>query len=343
MVMKVTTAAEEIAELTKDPDPEEGAEPEKKDAPKEAKAKSEEDKSEKAGEKGDGEDASDFAKRLRLTPEQHRAVTELIKREVGKKHRQAREAEEFAAERLEDIRIAEERAEKAERERDAALQAATPKKETPAKPERASFKTQEEFDEAMSDWKADRKVEEREAQRIKDTEKAHAEEVLTLARERVALALELVPDYEKVTSEATENVPTSVAAYMQESPLIAELGYHFAQHPEDCKTLNNLPQRTYSDLLRMGIALGKIESKIRPFADKAKANGASTERDDGDEPSEDTDDSPSEPREAAPVIEPLAVVSSSQVRRPAGKMNYQQGRAAWEQKHGRDLSRRVRH
>ncbi len=330
MVMHVVNSAGEIAQYLKDKNPE----PEVKEEPKEAQAEAKEP--EKA------EEEHDFAKELGLTPDQHKRMTEIIKKEVGKKHRQAKEAEEFAAAQYNEKRLAEERAERAERERDEARKAAEPAKKEAEEPKREAFADDKAYQDALIDWRVDQRIKLREQEDAKERQKAKEAQIMADASERIAKARELVPDFDEVVSAADDIIPSHIAAYMQESEMFAELGYHFAQHPEDLKKLADMPARTYSDLLKVGVALDKIQSNIQPFASaKADTNGAKPKSNGVAET--ETGTVPSQPRAAAPVIQPLSVGSGSQVEKPASRMNYAETRAAWERDHRKDLSRRSRH
>jgi hypothetical protein len=103
-----------------------------------------------------------------------------------------------------------------------------------------------------------------------------------------------------------------------------------------------MPARTYSDLLKVGVALDKIESNIQPFS-KEKAQNGATPSTNGSKPSSDTGTVPSQPRAAAPVIQPLNVGSSSQVEKDPRRMSYAETRAKFEKEKGINLSRRSRH
>ena len=309
---------------------------EKKPEPKEAKEAKEPDPKETQDD-----DEPEFAKRLGLTDEQHKGVTEAFKAAIAKKHRQAKDAEDFAANLYRESRLAEERAQRAEQERDEAKKAAQPAVKEAEEPKRDAFPDDKSYQDALIDWRVDQRLKAREAEEAKTRQKERESQIMEAARERVARAIELVPDFEEVTSEANDIIPSHIAAYMQESELFPELGYHFAKHPEDLKALSAMPARTYSDLLKVGVALDKIESKIQPFSkEKETPSKASTN---GHAPSQDTGTVPSQPRSSAPVIQPLSVASASQVDKPEASMTYAEARAKFEKAKGVNLSRRSRH
>lgn len=320
---------------------------------KKAEAKSEaksekpvEKPSEKPQDKQGDDETPEWVKRLGITPDQHKGITEVIQKAVNKKHGQAKEAEEFAETVYNERVLAERRAETLERELNRLkAQQPQPKADPEAdKPKRENFQTDEAFRDAMDDWRVDQKFKEREAKAAKEREDARQQEILEAATARVAKAREVVADYDEVVGEVDTPVPNHIAAYMQESELFAELGYHFAKHPEDLKRLAGMPARTYADLARVGVAIGKIESTLKPFSAEAEKviDGIKPSPTNGATPS-DTGSAPSPARAAAPVIQPLNSGSDSQVDKPVGKMTYAEAKADWEKKHGRNLKLRQRH
>jgi hypothetical protein len=337
MVMQTENSAQEVERYIKENAPE--AKPEQKK--EEAKAEKTEAKPEKTEE---GDEIPEWVTRLGITPQQHEGITEVIKRAINRKHAQAREAEEFAAAQYNEKRLAEERAERAERERDEARKAAQPPKKEAEEPKREAFESDEAYRNALIDWRVDQKLKDREAEETKQREKERQDRIMSEASARIAKARELVPDFDEVVAGADDIIPSHIAAYMQESEMFAELGYHFAQHPEELRKLAELPSRTYSDLLRVGVALDKIQSKIQPFSsEKAYTNGTKPSSSNGASAESDTGTVPSQPRAAAPVIQPLNGSSASQVDKPASRMNYDETKADWQKRNGRDLSRRSRH
>lgn len=304
---------------------------------------------EKPPEKPEDE-TPEWVKRLGISADQHKGITEVIQKAIGKKHGQAKEAEEFAEQVYNEKVLAERRAEALEREINRLKAQQPPPKVDPEadKPKRENFETEEKFRDAMDDWRVEQKFRAREEEARKQREAERQQAILEAASARVAKAREVVEDYDEVVGAVDTEVPSHIAAYMQESEMFAELGYHFAKHPEDLKRLSGMPARTYADLARVGVAIGKIESTLKPFGPAADAgakatNGAQPSSADGAKPSPETGSAPSPARAAAPVIQPLNVGSDSQVEKPVGKMTYNEAKADWEKKHGRKLSLRQRH
>ena len=292
------------------------------------------------------DESPEWVSRLKISKDQHDGVTEVIKRAINKKHAQAKDAEEFAAEQYNEKMLAERRAESLERELAQFKNVPAEKApETVQKPTRALFTDDEAYIEALADWKTEQKFFEREQKAIKEREEATQRVIVTAAHARIAAARLLVSDFDEVVGGADINVPAHIASYMQESDLFAELGYHFAKHADELQKLSDMPVTNPVQAARLGVALSKIESNIKPFASKAKSNPAPTsdDDDDGDLPSN-TGTIPSlKPRAAAPVIQVLNSSCDSQVEKRDSNMSYDEAKAKWANKNRRNFEVRKRH
>jgi len=309
----------------------------KVEAKPEAEAKSQDDDVE-------GEDG--------LTPRQKREWTEAMRRTIAKKHRQQKEAEESAAAEYNRGKLAEERAAKLEAELARIREESKPKEVQESKaPERANFASDQEYQDALIDYKVDQKLKKQEAEARQRAEDAAQAEMQSHAKARIERAIELVPDFKEVTESIDREVPPHVATYMQSSELFAELGYHFAKHPEALDKLAEFTEgltpgtpRYWTGVTKSLVEVGKIESKLSPFAPKAKADPepekAST---DGDKPSPETGSSPSKPRVTAPIIRPLSTGSAPQVEKSPEDMSVADHLKVVQRKAGTALLARKRH
>jgi hypothetical protein len=277
-----------------------------------------------------------------LTEKQKAEFTENMKKTIGKKHRLQKEAEELAEEQYNTRILAEKRAEKAEREAERLREQVNPPKveEAPKEPDRANFKTDKEYTDAMIDYRVDQKLRAAaEAQHQRAVEDRQRE-IAAQAGARISEAAKLVPDFNEVVGAVDTVVPPAVAGYMQESDMFAELGYHFAKNPE---VLENLAKLSPA---RQLVAIGKIESTLKPFseksgkvedksnADKASQNGKAVA-----DPSTNAKASKARPE----PIQPLDTGSVSQVQKPVTEMSFQEYKAAWQEKHKVKLGLRKRH
>jgi len=280
-----------------------------------------------------------------LTPRQKRELSATMLKAIGKKHREMKEAEEFAQDQYNNRRLAEQKAE-AEEQKRVALEAELAKLRQPVKeeakePRREDFATEDAYRDAVIDFKVDQKLRKTQAEEAAKAAQEEQARVVQVAEERLKAAAELVPDFEEVRSQDIR-VPGYIAAYMQRSPLFAELGYHFAKHPDVVEGLRKL---TPAEAL---VEVGVIKSTLRPFSETHKATGKAN----GEEPSSKpngatapstTGDSPSKPRGIAPVITPLSSGSASQVEKAPEQMSTREMIQAWQKKEGRNLGLRKRH
>lgn len=275
-----------------------------------------------------------------LTAEEKQGLTAKMLKAIGKKHRGLKESEEFAAAQYNERRLAEQRAEVLERELNrlkAQNQPAAKVEDT--KPDRQNFKTDDEYQTALIDYRVEQKIRDRDTQQAQQREQERIQQVTAEAGARLAKARELVDDFTETVAGADIEVPAHIGAYMQESEMIAELGYHFAKHPE---TLERLQKMTPHKAL---VEIGKIESTLKPFgpADNAKPEKVAEKKDapvatakTASEPSQ------SKPRAAAPIT-PLNTGSDSQVEKSPRDRTYAEERAAFQRDKGVNLLKRQRH
>lgn len=287
-----------------------------------------------------------------LTPRQKREFTQSMLKTIAKKHRAQREAEEFATTEYNQRRLAEQRADEKERELAALKEQLKPAKvEEDKPPKREDFETDEAFEDARVDYRVDQKLKVQQAEQTSQREAERLEQIKAQAGARIDKARELVPDYDEVTGSIDTPVPPFVGIYMQESEMFAELGYHFAQHPDILEKLTkftaNLREGTaeYSKAgARQLVELGKIESTLEPFASRAKVeDGDKPSHTNGDKPSTETGSAPSKPRNVAPIIRPLTGGSAAQVAKDEADMKSSEVITSWQKKHGVNLTARKRH
>jgi hypothetical protein len=284
-----------------------------------------------------------------LTPHQRRELTAKMQIAIGKKHRQAREAEEFATEQYNTRRLAEERNQALERENRELKAAAQPKVEELKEPQRANFQTQEAYDDAVISWKVDKRYAEKQEAERKAAEEKQEADIMEAGEARIARAYEIVPDYQEVIQDVSTKVPPAISEYMKQSELFAEIGYYFAKNPGELERLGKLTAgldlRTkayHRAAWRQLVEIGKIESKLSPFAPAKVLNGQETESTNGITPSPETGQTPS-PRASAPVIRPLSQVGVAQVEKSESDMDAKEALRAWAKKKHVNLTRRSRH
>lgn len=284
-----------------------------------------------------------------LTIRQKRELSAKMLKAIGKKHRQVKEAEEFAAAQYSEKRLAEQRAQLLEQELAGLKAKAAPEPAPDAgKPQRDKFANDEAFWEAMTDWRVDQKLVKKALEDAAAAAAARQAEILQTASGRIARALELVPDYREVTESVDAIVPPAVAGYMQKSEMFAELGYHLAKNPDLLAKLAKLPPDEQL------VTIGKIESTLAPFEPVSRETTGS-KANDGAKPSKSTngqvkaapsDDetgiAPSRARGTAPVIKPLNG-SGAAVEVDPRDMNIRETINDWSKRNQVNLGLRKRH
>lgn len=316
----------------------------------------------KKSEDATEEDADDIEGEDGLTARQKREFTASMLKTLSRKHRAQKTAEDFATQQYNERQLAIQRAEQFERELTRLkneLQNAKPAPQETGQPKRENFETEQAYQDALIDYRVDQKFKAKQAEDAKLAQQAREAEILATAKARIDRAIELQPDFKEVTGSVDLEVPTHIAGYMQESELFGEIAYHFAKHPAELDRLAKLtPARSL-------VELGKIESKLTPFAERAaaepsaKSNGqkpmpSETGSDESDAaatqkatgPSTETVSGkpagPSRPRPPAPIT-PLSVGSAAQVEKDFREMDGKEALAHYQKKHGVNLNRRQRH
>lgn len=262
------------------------AKAEAKEAKTETKAEAKtETKVEKTDEADDADDVEDEDG---TTARQKRELSAKMLKAIGKKHRQVREAEEFAAHQYREKQEAERRATELQ-EQLQRLNRQPVKDEV--EPKREDFPTEGDYIDAKIKWGVDQGIKQREAERAVQARTASV-------KAQYERAAELVPDFEAVVGKQMK-YPGNVVAYMRESDMFAELGYHFGNNPKDLERLVSLTP------VRQLVELGKIEAKLRPFGSSESSPKAEDGKAQAKPSAVDTGFSPSKARSDAPVIKPL--------------------------------------
>lgn len=268
-----------------------------------------------------------------LTPRQKQELSAKMQKAIGRKHRQLREAEEFAAAQYSERKMAEQRADNLERQ----LAQLQPKAEVHAeqKPKREDFATESEYIDAQIQFGIQEGLRKEEARQAQVREEQARLEMESAARARIQKALELVPDFAEVTESADMEVPPAIASYMQSSEMFAELGYYLAKNPETLLSLTKL------NPTQQLVKIGKIEATLQPFGSETVPDGLKpSHKPDGAKPSDDGD-IPSKAR-TAPVIKPLNI-SGAAVEKDPSTMNIRETIQDFAKKKRVDFGRRKRH
>jgi hypothetical protein len=116
--------------------------------------------------------------------------------------------------------------------------------QTPPKPEQKDFQTYEEWIEALSDWKVDRKLEAQRAATKAEQDKQAAEtaqkQALSAYEERLNEARERYEDFDDVAFRKID-LYEGVAAIIRDHPNGADLQYYLGRNPKVAKELMEVP------------------------------------------------------------------------------------------------------
>lgn len=176
-------------------------------------------------------------------PESKDPVSE-AKPDDGSKPKQT--AKERIAEVIEQRKAAEAKAADAEqraRSLEAQVEALKVKAEPIAptdRPQRASFASQEEFEDALTDWKADQRIAAREAQQADAQAKADMEAVETAYAARIEAAKQEIDDFEEVISASEIKISEVAAMAIKRRKEGPQVLYYLAKHPDEVKKINRM-------------------------------------------------------------------------------------------------------
>lgn len=147
---------------------------------------------------------------------------------------------------VEQRRAAESKAEAAERERDelrARLEASQVKAEPlePGdRPQRASFTSQEEYEDALTDWKADQRIAKREQEQAAAQAKAEFDAMEGAWTKRCETVKTEVEDFEEVVGASEIQISDAMVIALKRSEHGPQLLYFFAKHPDEAKKVSRM-------------------------------------------------------------------------------------------------------
>lgn len=327
-------------------------------------AKIEKEVEKPAEAKTDDNDPDDIEGEDGLTPREKRDLTAKMQKAIAKRTRALRDAEDFAAKEYSRGQLAEQRAAKLEAELNALKGAKPlPKVEEAKEPTRKDFEAGDVGDkaywDAMVDFRVDQKFSKAQAEQAQREQERFQAETMAHAQAKLDRAIEIVPDFKEVYEAADIVMPPYMLEAVQASDLMAELVYFFGNNRDKAESISKLTEglkpgsvQYVKAAQRQLVEIGKIESKLTPFAKEAKS-----QEDNGDKPSKtetasrpsdknadkaslETGSTPSKPR-IAPVIQPLASGSASQV--DEADLGASDVVRTWQKKHGVQLTARKRH
>lgn len=155
-------------------------------------------------------------------------------------------AQERISELANKRREAEAEAEQAKREnaelkaRLKALETAAPQIEQSNKPNRTQFASDDEYIEALTDWKAQDAIAKREKQQMEARQTAEFAQIEASFEGSIKSAQSRYEDFNEVVGNATVVIPAHVAMAIKESPLGGDLTYYLAVHQSEAEKLNSM-------------------------------------------------------------------------------------------------------
>jgi hypothetical protein len=282
-----------------------------------------------------------------LTSAEREGLTAKMQKAIGKRHREKKEAEEFAAAQFNEKQLAIQEANRAKQELAELKAKLAPKREAPsapAEPKRENFANEAAFVDAMIQFHVDKRLAEKAQEDRENQVKRQQAERLETAKTRILHAIEVQPDFEEVVMANDAQLSPEIGTYLEESEMVAELTYYFAKNPDVLASLEKLSP--HSKLVK----IGKIESTLTPFGQSQAQNDpkSSTAPSDGKAPkaapSKDTDIDLSKPRsKPAPVFSPLDTNGSAGNPKDSKDMNIREAIEDFAKRNGTNLNARKRH
>jgi hypothetical protein len=176
--------------------------------------------------------------------------------EITKKRREAERERDYERQKRE--------------EAEAALAAA--KKAIPAtgKPKAEDFKTEEEFLEALTDWKVDQRLAAREEQVAKTTSEAQEKETVNTVYqeldEKIDKGRSKYNDFDEVVLAEDLNISDAMVEAIAFSDSAEDVLYYLGKHPDESEAIAKMPP------IMAARELGKVEAKLNPTKPVRKTN-----------------------------------------------------------------------
>jgi len=193
-----------------------------------------------------------------------------------------------------------------------ANQAMPAPKDPDPKPQRSQFVSDEDYQEALTDWKVDQKLAERQQAEHQARVEATQQQLADNWAQRLEMAKSELADFDEVVGKSEIDLPNHLYVAIVESDMGPQLAYYLAQNPSEARLLKGMSQTA---ALRM---LGKLEDQLEKASEKPKEQPAAG--------AEKKPEPAVEKSKAPPPIEPLTGASGP-VEKPTEQMTYQEYKA----------------
>jgi hypothetical protein len=185
------------------------------------------------------------------------------------------------------VELAHQRKEAVQREQDAkreneelrsrlkALEASVKPIEVPTEPKRYDFASEEAYINALTDFKVDKRIAEREESQRQAKQAAEMQEIDTAYLRTVKAATARYPDFRELVSEARDVIPPFMVMAIKESEVGGDLTYYLAKFPDETKKLLGMrPVQALKYLTQLERELIEPEEeisaeKVKPSTKKA--------------------------------------------------------------------------
>jgi hypothetical protein len=134
------------------------------------------------------------------------------------------------------------------------------------KPQQENFPTDEEYWEALSEYMAERKFKDYQAQETARFQEEERGRVFEVYNERADIVRKVQEDFDEVVGDSNFKIPNAAIDTVFELENGPEVAYHLATHPDICKKLMSMSDR------RSVAEIGKISATL---GTTIKENGAS--------------------------------------------------------------------
>lgn len=118
-----------------------------------------------------------------------------------------------------------------------ALSASAKPMEAQAKPLRSQFTTDDEYIDALTDWKAREAIARREQEQATARAEAEQAEIAAQWSKRQEAVMKELPDYADVLGKSETSIPAHVHQAILESDQGPQIAYYLALHPEEAKRI----------------------------------------------------------------------------------------------------------
>jgi hypothetical protein len=200
----------------------------------------------------------DKAPKSAVDDEDDADLPERVRRQIGKKHRAMKEAEEFARERDREAAVAEARVAELERRLNSDQKSGPVQGKSEGAPKPEDFKTVAEYADALTDYKLEQKLAKYREEALEKQQAAQNQQAQSEFIKRLEEAREAIPDYDEVIAEADMIAPPHIAHAITESPIAGYIGYHLAKNPDVLERLSKLsPSRAIAEFGKLEISLEK--------------------------------------------------------------------------------------